>query len=124
MVEVTKNGIVKNVTKSAFEDYLKPQGWELVGEVNSSPSNKKTKKVEEEPKKVEEVKVEESNTNSDEEINDEDWDEAIDEMVDEEIEKPISEMNKEELIAKAKSLGIETAGLSNKQLREAIKSSK
>lgn len=121
MVEVTRNGIVKNVTKSAFEDYLKPQGWELVGEVKSSPAPKK-EKVGKEPEKVEEVNVE--NTNSDEEINDEDWDEAIDEMVDEEIEKPISEMNKEELIAKAKSLGIETTGLSNKQLREAIKSSK
>ena len=124
MVEVTKNGIVKNVTKSAFEDYLKPQGWEMVGEVKSSPAPKK-EKVKNEPEKVDEVKVENvESTNSDEEINDEDWDEAIDEMVDEEIEKPISEMNKEELIAKAKSLGIETAGLSNKQLREAIKSSK
>lgn len=122
MVEVTKNGIIKNVTKSAFEDYLRSQGWEMVGEVKHSPSPKKIKDVESEPEKVEEVNVE--NTNSDEEINDEDWDEAMDELVDEEIEKPISEMNKEELIAKAKSLNINTTGLSNKQLREAIKSSK
>lgn len=120
MLRIVKGGIVKKVSRSAFEDYFKPQGWEIEGEVNSSPTpvkkevkNDKTEKVEEPVEK-----------NSDEEVSDEDWDEAMDELVDEEIEKPISEMNKEELIAKAKSLGINTTGLSNKQLREAIKSSK
>lgn len=120
MVNIVKGGITKKVSQSAFDDYFKPQGWEIAGEVKSSPIPvKKAEKVK--PEKVEEVKVEE---NSDEEVSDEDWDEAIDELVDEEVEKPISEMNKNELIAKAESLGIDTTGLSNKQLREAIKSSK
>lgn len=122
MLRIVKGGIIKKVSRSAFEDYFKPQGWEIEGEVNSSPTPVKKEAKNNKPEKVEEVKPDVENSN--EEVSDEDWDEAIDELVDEEVEKPISEMNKEELIAKAKSLGINTSGLSNKQLREAIKSSK
>lgn len=120
MVKIVKGGIVKKVSQAAFEDYFKPQGWEKFGEGNTSLPPVKEQKVEEVEKVVENT----NNVNSDEEVSDEDWDEAIDELVDEEVEKPISEMNKEELIKKAKKLGIATDGLSNKQLREAIKSSK
>ena len=123
MVKIVKGKLVNVVTKSAFENFFKSQGWELAGEGNTSPVPNITEKKEEKKldKVVDEPTIEE---NSDEEINDEDWDEALDELIDNEVEKPISEMNKEELIAKAKSLGINTNGLSNKQLREAIKSSK
>lgn len=120
MVRIVKGGIIKKVSQSAFEDYFKSQGWEIAGEGKSSPTPvEKVEKVE--PEKVEKVEPVEENSD---EVSDEDWDEAMDELVDEEVEKPISEMNKEELIVKAKSLGINTTGLSNKQLREAIKSSK
>ena len=123
MVKIVKGGITKKVTKSAFEDYFRPNGWEIEGEIKASPIPVKKEEV----KKVEKVNVVETNSDNEteeDEVSDEDWDEAMDELVDEEVEKPISEMNKSELIAKAESLGIETAGLSNKQLREAIKASK
>ena len=120
MVKIVKGGLKKKVSQSAFEDYFKPQGWEIAGEDNTSP----TPVIEQVEEKVEQVAENTDNVNSDDEVSDEDWDEAMDELVDDEVEKPISEMNKEELIKKAKSLGITTSGLSNKQLREAIKSSK
>lgn len=118
MVKIVKGDLVNFVPNASFNNFFKSQGWTLADGEKISPkpiSNSKKEKVEEKP--IEGSTIEE-------EINEEDWDEVMDELVDEEVEKPISEMNKEELIKKAKKLGIATDGLSNKQLREAIKSHK
>ena len=110
MVKIAKGNLVNTVPKSAFDNFFKSQGWEMV-EGDYAPS---IPIVEE--KEVEEV-VEEQEENSDE------WDEVMDELKDDEVEKPLSDMNKEELISKANSLGMDITGLNtNKQLREAIKS--
>lgn len=122
MVKIVKGDLVNFVPNASFNNFFKSQGWTLAEgeEISPKPISAKKEKVEEKP--VEEISVVEEPV--EEEINEEDWDEVIDELVDEEVEKPISEMNKEELIKKAKKLGIATDGLSNKQLREAIKSHK
>lgn len=110
MVKIAKGNLVNTVPKSAFDNFFKSQGWEMV-EGDYTPS---IPIVEE--KEVEEV-AEEQEENSDE------WDEVMDELKDDEVEKPLSDMNKEELISKANSLGMDITGLNtNKQLREAIKS--
>ena len=113
MIKIAKGNLVNTVPNSAFDNFFKSQGWEMV-EGDYSPS---IPIVEEEQKEVveEQEQIEE---NSDDE-----WDEVIDELKDEEVEKPLSEMNKEELVNKANSLGMDITGLTtNKQLREAIKS--
>lgn len=119
MVKITRNGIVNIVPKSSFNNFFKSQGWKLMEGEEISPSVTNYEKV------VKDVEVVEDETSSDveNEVSDEEWDDVLDELVDDEIEKPISEMNKEELTAKAKKLGINPTNLTNKQLREAIKSS-
>lgn len=115
MVRIVKGNLVNNVSKSTFDNYFKPQGWEIVGGDYTPPV----------PEKEEEeiVKVE-SNDGQVEEVNDEEWDEVLDELSDDEAEKPLSEMNKEELVNKAKKMGIDVSNLTtNKQLREAIRNS-
>ena len=119
MVNIVRDGIVKIVPRSSYDNFFKSQGWNLEGDVISPSEPYPVSDVEEDVV----TPVEESSTESEEEVNDEDWDDVMDELIDEEVEKPISEMNKEELTAKAKKLGINTANLTNKQLREAIKSS-
>ena len=110
MIKIAKGNLVNSVPKSAFDNYFKSQGWEIAGGDYTLPV----------PDKVEEfVKAEE---NSVEDVNDDEWDEVMDELSDDEAEKPLSEMNKEELISKAKKMGIDISNLStNKQLRGAIR---
>lgn len=104
-VKISKNGMVKEVSVSTFENFFKNSGWEIAG--NKKPATSQSKKVE----KVVEEPVE--NNNEDE------WDEVLEE--DEEIEKPLSEMNKKELMEYAEKNGISLAGLStNSQFRQAI----
>lgn len=122
MVKIIRDGIVNTVPRSSFNNFFKPQGWKLAEGEESSPSVTNSEEV------VEEVEINDNSSEPDvedaeNEVSDEDWDDVLDELVDEEVEKPISEMNKEELTAKAKKLGINPANLTNKQLREAIKSS-
>lgn len=120
MLTITKNGKTKKVSESVFKTVFKDSGWSVVGEQSPtsavSDENVETEKVEIE-ENVNEV-VEENKDDSDDEIPDEEWDEAI---AEEEVEKPLSEMNREEMLAKAKNLGINADGMNNKQLREAIK---
>ena len=120
MVEIRKGKTVTSVSLSAYNNYFKDSGWELVGGDEKLPTT--TPDVPE----VEEVKNDvEENVDSDD-VSDEDWDEALEEdeeLKDNDIEKPLSEMNKEELLAKASSLGLNVSENStNKQIREAIKS--
>lgn len=109
MVKIRKGARENLVAKSAFDNFFKNQGWELVGEEQSSPSPVIEEEAIEEPTEQEE-----------------DWDEVLeDEAVEEDIEKPLSEMNKEELINKAVSLGLDISDCtSNKQIREKIRASK
>ena len=109
MIKIVRGNLVNTVSKSSFDNYFKSQGWELAGGENPPVSH-----IEPVEEKVDL-----------EEPSDEEWDDVLDELKDDEVEKPISEMNKQELIAKAKSLGIDvTPEMTNKQLRELIKSHK
>ena len=111
MVRIAKGNLVNTVPKSSFDNFFKSQGWVIV-EGDYTPSIP-----------IVEEKVEEEVKEQVEENSDDEWDEVIDELKDEDVEKPLSDMNKEELIAKANSLGMDITGLNtNKQLREAIKS--
>lgn len=105
-VKISKNGMEKEVSVSAFENFFKNSGWEIAGD--KKPATSQSKK--EEKKEVVEEPVE---NNSDDE-----WDEVLE---DEEIEKPISEMNKKELLDYAEKNGISLAGLNTvNQFRQAI----
>lgn len=98
MVRIGKGEMEKRVSLSSFHNYYENAGWLILDHVVGSSFEQ----------------VDESD-----EISDSEWDEAIDE----EPEKPLSEMNREELTAKAESLGIDISGLTkNAQIREKIKS--
>lgn len=116
MVRIAKGNLIATVTNSAFDNFFKSQGWDIVEGDYTPP-------VPVEEEKVIEQAVENSDGEiNDEEINDDEWDEALDELNYEDVEKPLSEMNKVELLEKAKSLKIDVSDLNtNKQLREAIK---
>ena len=106
-VKISKNGMEKEVSVSAFENFFKNSGWEIAGD--KKPATSQSKKEE----KVKEVVEEPVENNSDDE-----WDEVLE---DEEIEKPISEMNKKELLDYAENNGISLAGLNTvNQFRQAI----
>jgi len=110
MVKIAKDGVINIVPMSAFNNYFKSFGWEIVGENYTPPIPVIEEKPAELVDKVEEAEQDE-------------WDEVLDELKDEEVEKPLSEMNKEELLAKAQSMGIDISKANtNKQLREVIKS--
>ena len=105
-VKISKNGMEKEVSVSAFENFFKNSGWEIAG--GKKPANSQSKK-----EKVEEKVEEPIENNSDDE-----WDEVLE---DEDIEKPLSEMNKKELIDYAEKNGISLAGLNTvSQFRQAI----
>jgi AmiR/NasT family two-component response regulator len=115
MVTISKNGKTKTVSEPVYNSIFKDSGWEIVGEKSSTSSVKK----EVEPVKQEVVEADvEKNQEEEDEIPDEVWDEV---QAEEDVEKPISEMSHNELVEKAESLGIQTKGMNNKQLRDAIK---
>lgn len=119
MVTITKNGKIKKVSESVYTSVFKDSGWLVVGE--KSPTSAVSQEQIKAPVETVEEDVEENvveSDNEEDEIPDEAWDEAIAEG---EVEKPISEMSHNELVEKAESLGIQTKGMNNKQLRDAIK---
>lgn len=110
-VKISKNGMVKEVSVSTFENFFKNSGWEIAGD--KKPATSQSKK-----KEVKEVDLEPAEDN-----NDDEWAEAMkdDDSEDEGIEKPLSEMNKKELMEYAEKNGISLAGLNtNAQFRQAI----
>ena len=124
-VTIVKNGKTKSVSHSIYRNYFENAGWRVVGEENTPTPSVAEEVVENEVNETENevnenaTDVEENETETDEdEVADEEWDEAI---AEEEVEKPISEMNRDELVAKAESLGIEVGNRNNNQLRKAIK---
>lgn len=125
MVTIKKNGKTKLVSYAAFCTLFKDAGWVVEGEKNSPSQPVVEDKVEKADDVVETDVVEDENTVeaevsevNEDEVADEEWDEAIAET---EVEKPLSEMNREELVAKAESLGIDVGNKNNDQLRKAIK---
>ena len=107
-IKISKNGMVKEVSASSFENFFKNSGWEIAGDKKSAISQSK------EEKKTEKKKEEPVQDNKDE------WDEVLEEE-DEEVEKPLSEMTKKELMEYAEQNGISLAGLNtNAQFRQAI----
>lgn len=123
IVTIEKNGKTKSVSYAAYCNFFKDAGWVVEGEKSPSQpvAEKKGKKTNNEVEaNVGETEntVEAETNNEEDEIADEEWDEAIAET---EVEKPISEMNREELIEKAKSLGIDVSNKNNNQIRKAIK---
>ena len=123
IVTIEKNGKTKSVSYAAYCNFFKDAGWVVEGE--KSPSQPVTEKKSKKAEKQVETVVEETESaveadvnDEEDEIADEEWDEAIAET---EVEKPISEMNREELVAKAESLGVKIGNKSNEQLRKAIK---
>lgn len=120
-VTIAKNGKTKSVSYPIYRNYFENAGWRVVGEDTPTPSV--AEEVVENEVNETENEVNENTTDVDEnevedEVADEEWEEAI---AEEEVEKPISEMNREELVAKAESLGIDVANKNNNQLRKAIK---
>ena len=120
-VTIAKSGKTKSVSYASYRNFFKDSGWSIVGDVDSptTPIQEKVAVEVVEQPVVETTSDEvESDVNDEEdEIADEEWEEAI---AEEEVEKPLSEMNRQELIAKAQSLGVPVKG-NNSQLREAIK---
>lgn len=95
MITIRKGKMTKEVPASAFANYYQNSGWVA----DDEPVKKKVVENISEP----------------DEVSDEDWDSVM------EDEKPVSEMNREELIAKAKSLGISVGNMNNRQLKDAIR---
>ena len=104
MVAIKKGSKKLRVPNSAYENYYKGFGWKLDDGVEIK------KNVTHAEKHVEQL------TAVDED--EEDWDSVVEDY--EDIEKPLSEMSHEELKKKAASLGINTAGLNKRQLKDKI----
>lgn len=106
MIKIKKGQKVMSVPSASYDNFYKNAGW---------------KKVEQESETVytDDVKGEEViiPVEKEEEVVDDEWAG----YEDEEIEKPLSEMTDAELKEKAASLGIDTKGLSAKQIRVKIK---
>ena len=121
-VTIKKNGKSKSVSYPVYCNYFQNAGWRVVGEDTPTPSVVENEVVEnktdEAENEVSENTTDVEENEVDDEVADEEWDEVI---AEEEVEKPISEMNREELVAKAESLGIEVGNKNNNQLRKAIK---
>lgn len=101
MIKIKKGVKVREVPKSAYNNFYKGAGWEI-----AEPDEETYK---------EENPINERNA---EDKNEEDeWAD----YEEDEVEKPLSEMNGTELREKAESLGIDVTGLTNKQMREKIK---
>lgn len=119
MVTISKNGKTKTVSENVYKSVFRDNGWAVVGEKSPTPAvSGKQKKETVKEEVVESVVESNENENVEDEIPDEVWDEAV---AEEDVEKPISEMSHNELVDKAESLGIQTKGMNNKQLRDAIK---
>lgn len=119
-IKIQKNDSVKTVSEAAYKNYFKDFGWVVAEGDEPSVAPTETEVVEEAPAEVTEEAVEtvEAENEVEDEVADEEWEEAI---AEEDVEKPLSEMNREELIAKAETLGVDTNGKNNSQLRKAIK---
>ena len=120
-VTIEKNGKSKSVSYPVYCNYFQNAGWRVVGEDTPTPSVVENEVAENKADEAENEVTENATDVEDEvddEIADEEWDEVI---AEEEVEKPISEMNRDELISKAESLGIDVANKNNNQLRKAIK---
>ena len=120
MIKITKNGKTLEVTKGAFENTFKDQGWVIAnGNSNTGVEAEESSTSQNmEPETADDL--EELDDTEDETSSEEEWDEVL---ADEEAEKPISEMSKSELVAKAESLGIDLSGqkYNTTQLRDMIR---
>lgn len=112
MVVITKGKKAMTVSRSAYNNFYKQNGWEIA---NGDNKNEKPEEV------IEQETVEKENSQDD--VTDDDWADIEEEESEEEgIEKPLSEMNRQELENKAAELGIDISNAkSNKQLRELIR---
>lgn len=118
MVTIVKGKTSKVVSFPAYLNFFKDAGWFVRGEDELPLPVSEDEQVADEVETDIAVDEVADNDNVDDEVADEEWDEVI---AEEEVEKPLSEMNREELVAKAQSLGIDVDKKNNKQLREAIK---
>lgn len=107
MIKIKKGEKEMSVPSASYNNFYKNAGWRKVEQETETVY---TDDVKEEVEVV--IPVEEE-----EEVIDDEWAG----YEDEEIEKPLSEMTDAELKEKAASLGINTKGLSVKQIREKIK---
>lgn len=112
-IKIKKGSKKMSVTTSAYDNFYKNAGWQK-DEVDA-------KSVENESINLDELNDEIGPVLEEEIVDDEVVDDEWAEYEDEEIEKPLSEMTDAELRKKANSLGINTKGLSVKQIRERIK---
>lgn len=118
MVTIVKGKTSKVVSFPAYLNFFKDAGWFVKGEDELPLPVSEDEQVAVEVETDIAVDEVDADDNVDDEVADEEWDEVI---AEEEVEKPLSEMNREELVAKAQSLGIDVDKKNNKQLREAIK---
>jgi hypothetical protein len=118
MVTIVKGKTSKVVSFPAYLNFFKDAGWFVKGEDELPLPVSEDEQVAVEVETDIAVDEVDADDNVDDEVADEEWDEVI---AEEEVEKPLSEMNREELVAKAQSLGVDVDKKNNKQLREAIK---
>ena len=107
MVQIKKDALKLKVTNSAYKNFYKDAGWDLVdaAEEHGEWAEAEAEEWAEAEEHGEWAEAEE-----------EEWAEA------EGVTKPLSEMNRSELEAYAAQLNVDLTGLSsNKQYREAIK---
>ena len=113
MIKITNGVNTLMVTNGAYEAQFKPIGWFPVG--SEKPTTPPSGPVE--PTKESERKV----TKPEKEKAAKSPEEPSQTAEAESVERPISEMTSPELLKKAKSLGIDTSGMtSKKQVRAAI----
>ena len=123
MLKITKNGKTLEVTKGAFENTFKDQGWVIAnGDSNTGVEAEMSSTFQDNEPEAETEDDIPVDDESEDETSDEEWDDVEDEE-DDEVEKPISEMSKNELIQKAESLGIDLSGqkYTSNQIRDMIR---
>lgn len=116
MVKITKNGKRMEVPSAAFQSFYKNAGWSLEDRCSEQddPLDEVSGLLEDDPE-----------YDGPEEPDDSEWDEAIAEEEPEMpdgVEKPVAKMNRDELLKKAESMGIDVSGNpSNNKIREMIR---
>lgn len=128
MLKITKNGKTLDVTKGAFENTFKDQGWVIANGISDNGVEAEMSSTfqdnEPEAETEDDIPVDDVDESEDE-TSDEEWDdvEDVEDVEDDEVEKPISEMSKSELVQKAESLGIDLGGqrYTSNQIRDMIR---
>lgn len=126
MVVIKKRNRVYRVSMGAYNNQFKHLGYKIVGsdgETEKTEQNdlEKFEKAKPQDEEIGDEFEQGNDAETDEDADPEDDEETDEDDEDELSEKPLSKMNTQELEEYAERLGIDTDGLSKKEIREAIK---